>query len=83
VGQSVKTLWSEPKDDSGSQRDPEGSDYSFRRGRHGKNFYEKVRRIVVIDPRDEHCICLPIVTYSDQVVNKGVHARDHTVIYTK
>jgi hypothetical protein len=48
-----------------------------------EEIFSKVRRFLVINAMDGHCICLPIVTYSGQGVNKlGVHADHHAIVYT-
>ncbi|KAF4628847.1 hypothetical protein G7Y89_g9303 [Cudoniella acicularis] len=75
-GRVLKVLWSEPKGNArgttatGSFVEDNGQ-------------FEKVRRFVILHPKKGHCLCLPIITYTGQGVNKpGVHAADHTIIYT-
>ncbi|KAE9367944.1 hypothetical protein N431DRAFT_349432, partial [Stipitochalara longipes BDJ] len=51
--------------------------------KYGDEISAKVARFVIITPMEDHCICLPISTYSGQGVNKtGVHAENHAIIYS-
>jgi hypothetical protein len=73
-------LWAEPEGENGHGS---SGTVSVRKGIRGEKRFEKVRRFVIINAMDGHCICLPIMTYGGQGVNKkGVHARHHAVIYS-
>ncbi|TGO45429.1 hypothetical protein BCON_0393g00010 [Botryotinia convoluta] len=71
-------LWSEP---SGSLSG--GGTFSSHGKEHGEMIYAQVRRFVVIDYRQGHCLCLPIMTYRGRATSQpGVHAEEHAIIYT-
>ena len=54
--QVFKVLWAEPPGNTGSTAGD--SEWSERSGKYGQKVHEKVRRFVIIDRRDGHCICL-------------------------
>lgn len=85
AGRVFKTLWSEPRgvDSTGAATATTNiitdSEFTERPGE-----IQKVRRFVIINPMDGHCLCLAINTYNEQGVNKkGVHADHHTIIYSE
>jgi len=57
-GKVFKVLWTEPSGDGGGYDTSYDSEISVRNGKHGEKHYEKVRRFVIVDPREGHCICL-------------------------
>ncbi|PMD40857.1 hypothetical protein L207DRAFT_346681 [Hyaloscypha variabilis F] len=82
-----KILWAEPKgaEGGGSSRHSgtESDSITTRKVPGGKETFAKVRRFVIIKAMEGHCICLPILTYSGQGLNKkGVHADYHAIIYS-
>ncbi|KAG4420845.1 hypothetical protein IFR04_006027 [Cadophora malorum] len=67
-----KVMWSEPV----------GSGGTAITGAEQKGF-QKVRRFVVIDTRNGHSICLPILTYGGKAtLKKGAHPEDHAAVYS-
>ncbi|PMD40903.1 hypothetical protein L207DRAFT_347188 [Hyaloscypha variabilis F] len=84
-GRIFKVLWAEPKgaEGGGSSGQSGTGSVTVRKVAGGKEAYAKVRRFVIIKPMEGHCICLPILTYSGQGLNKrGVHADHHAIIYS-
>lgn len=81
-GRVFKVLWSEPTGSGGTEvTRPRGK--GIRKAKYGESAYDSVRRFVIIREGNGHCICLPILTYGGQgTLKKGVHAEDHTIIYT-
>ena len=51
-------LWAEPSGNGGGSQSASDSQYSMRKGQFGEKLYQKVRRFVIVDPREGHCICL-------------------------
>ncbi|KAL2064644.1 hypothetical protein VTL71DRAFT_3782 [Oculimacula yallundae] len=85
-GRVFKVLWVEPKGMSvpGSNSGSSNASYTQRDNEDGNGKFQKVRRFIVINSMNGHCICLPINTYSRQGVTKrGVHAEHHTIVYTE
>ncbi|KAF7956934.1 hypothetical protein EAE96_004258 [Botrytis aclada] len=79
-GKVFKVLWSEP---SGSTAGGAGGTVLSRREVHGEAIYAKVRRFVIISPKQGHCLCLPIMSYEGRATSKsGVHPEEHAIIYT-
>ncbi|KAN0095172.1 hypothetical protein V8E51_015883 [Hyaloscypha variabilis] len=84
-GKIFKVLWAEPKgaETGGSSGQSGTGSVTIRKVPGGKETYAKVRRFVIIKPMEGHCICLPILTYQGQGLNKrGVHAEHHAIIYS-
>ncbi|KAF7936507.1 uncharacterized protein EAE97_007873 [Botrytis byssoidea] len=79
-GKVFKVLWSEP---SGSTAGGGGGTVWSQREVHGEMIYAKVRRFVIIHPKQGHCLCLPIMSYEGRATSKsGVHPEEHAIIYT-
>ncbi|KAE8448457.1 hypothetical protein EG329_009522 [Mollisiaceae sp. DMI_Dod_QoI] len=84
-GRVFKVLWSEPLTAGDAQGDgsSDHTTYTGELNKFGENSFLKVRRFVIIKPGAGYCICLPINTYERQGVAKsGVHATDHTIVYS-
>ncbi|PVH81153.1 hypothetical protein DL98DRAFT_587612 [Cadophora sp. DSE1049] len=85
-GRVFKVLWTEPPGhDTNVIASNEGSvgTTESNGAAKGRRQFSKVRRFVIINPMQGHCICLPINTYTGQgVMKKGVHASHHTIVYS-
>ncbi|KAH6721789.1 hypothetical protein BKA61DRAFT_666528 [Leptodontidium sp. MPI-SDFR-AT-0119] len=75
LGRVFKVLWPEPMS---SGNDPIDTGVQ----KVHQTIYSKVRRFVIVLNVKEHCICLPINTYTRQGIAKnGVHLDGHALIY--
>ena len=75
-GRVFKVLWSKP---TGSA----GIDVLDEETLGTGGMHSKIRRLLVVVSRKGHSLCLPILTYRGQgVTKKGLHTKDHAVIYT-
>ncbi|KAE9369934.1 hypothetical protein N431DRAFT_305378, partial [Stipitochalara longipes BDJ] len=82
-GRIFKVLWSEPRALTQESDDSGTGSITVRKVAGGKEVVAQVRRFVIIKPMEGHCVCLPILTYSGQGLNKrGVHADHHAIIYS-
>ncbi|KAF7901326.1 hypothetical protein EAF00_003547 [Botryotinia globosa] len=81
-GKVFKVLWSEPSGSTAGGGGGGGTVWSQREV-HGEAIYAKVRRFVIIYPKQGHCLCLPIMSYEGRATSKsGVHPEEHAIIYT-
>ncbi|KAH7416798.1 hypothetical protein BKA64DRAFT_636196 [Cadophora sp. MPI-SDFR-AT-0126] len=81
-GRVFKVLWTEPRG-AGGGNDSDTGTLTRGKGETNAEEFRKVRRFIIINPMDGHCICLPINTYTRQgVTKKGVHAKHHTIAYS-
>lgn len=55
--QIFKVLWTEPKGHGGNQVGAD-SEYSVKKGKYGETHHEKIRRFLIVDLREGHCLCL-------------------------
>ena len=75
-GKVFKVIWSEPQGAN-------GTDISEDESQAQKAMFRKIRRFVIVSTFPGHSLCLPILTYGGQgTLKHGVHADDHTVIYS-
>ncbi|KAB5580299.1 hypothetical protein GE09DRAFT_432277 [Coniochaeta sp. 2T2.1] len=67
-----QTLWSEPSDATTESYKHDG----------GGQFYLGFRRLVIVANDEDHCTCVPILTYMKQgCAKQGVIAAKHGIIY--
>ncbi|KAH6719511.1 hypothetical protein BKA61DRAFT_474535, partial [Leptodontidium sp. MPI-SDFR-AT-0119] len=77
-------VWTEPRGDNSKRKEGSLGTTEENRGADGKQQFQKVRRFVIVNPMEGHCICLPINTYNGQgTMKKGVHAKHHTIVYSE
>jgi hypothetical protein len=58
-GRVFKVLWAEPKGNGGNGADSDAT-FSVREGKHGETHWEKVRRFLIVNQMEGHCICLQV-----------------------
>ena len=81
-GRIFKVLWPEPKGELGSDSSMNTTTETISLEDGGRSIstalHIKARMFVVVRPRPQHCLCLPIYTYSQQGTSKaGIKAEDH------
>ncbi|KAN0107816.1 hypothetical protein V8E51_007558 [Hyaloscypha variabilis] len=90
VGNVFKIWWSEPRgaepvsvsvSDSSPVSGGRTTPSALRKAEEGS--FRRIRRFVIVNAMEGHCICLPILTYSGTGTKKrGVNANTHAIIYT-
>ncbi|KAH8656069.1 hypothetical protein BGZ60DRAFT_417710 [Tricladium varicosporioides] len=81
VGTVFKILWSEPAGGDGLDHTEVTDNESYTK--FGEKTHSKIRRLVVVKSNHGHSLCVPVLTYQGQGVNKkGIRKEGHAALYS-
>lgn len=80
-GEVFKIMWCEPLGATGSRRS-EIITNQVQLSVEGRQFYQGLRRFIIVANDEGHCTCVPILTYERQAcTKKGVKPLKHGIVY--
>ncbi|KAK3308229.1 uncharacterized protein B0T15DRAFT_490822 [Chaetomium strumarium] len=80
-GEVFKIMWCEPLGATGSRRS-EIITNQVQLSVEGRQFYQGLRRFIIVANDEGHCTCVPILTYERQACTKrGVKPLKHGIVY--